>query len=95
MDKMTEFQEKCENALTELLNSMNISFDRKEWVLGNEENFFEGEVRGIKFWIYEDGADIFTQNEKHRLEELDFKSLEELQEFFISTFKRLLASQNP
>jgi hypothetical protein len=93
MTSKTQFQIECENALIELVSSTGHSFSEKSLIIGDEENFIEGNVSGFKFWIYEDGAAIQTKDEGYRLEEEDFDSLEQLQKKFLSIFKRLLTLQ--
>jgi len=94
MSSENKFQIKCEAALVDLIASVGVAFSAKSLILGNEENYIEGKVLGFKFWIYEDGAEIQTESDEYPFEWQDYKSLNELQDDFISTFRRLLTSES-
>lgn len=94
MTSKTQFQKECESVLMELVSSAGHSFSAKSLIIGNEENFIEGNVSGLKFWIYEDGAEIQTKDNDYRLEKEDYDSLEHLQEEFISIIRGHLKNNN-
>ena len=95
MVSKTQFQKNCEHALVQLVRAAGKPFSKKSLIAGNEENYIEGEVSGIQFRIYEDGAQISINKEDHRLEKEDYDSLGQLQEEFLAIFTRHLKKKNP
>jgi hypothetical protein len=94
MATKTQFQKECEHALITLVRASGQRFTEKYLINGDGENFIEGRVSGIKFWIYEDKAQISIKDKDYRLEEGDYESLQQLQEEFLAIFTKLLKKKN-
>jgi hypothetical protein len=90
MSDLNKFQETCESALSDTLKNLGLVIENRKIMEGvifeDEEVWIEGSVKGLRFWIYIDGANV----DGHRLEEADFKTLRQLQDAFISIFEKIL-----
>jgi hypothetical protein len=86
----TPFQKKCLEELKEKLASTGIEVNRLEFIEGKEENFYEGEIDHVKFWIYIDGGYIASDVFERLYEPPDYKSADELILCFIKDLIRTI-----
>lgn len=87
---ITDFQRKCEFALSTILKNKNLGLVNRK-LNGQKEIYIYGEVKDLEIWIYKDGAEIGGMNIDKRFEKDDFKSEDELINAFKSEVESLVS----
>ena len=90
MREKTPFQVKCSRLLIDKIQEFGMSFNLLNFIDGDEESYFLGELGEIKVWIYEDGACIKIKDKTYIFEEPDYKDLDDLIRNLIKKFIEIL-----
>ena len=82
--KCSDFQRMLFEKLESELNDHSIDMDNLK-LNGKNEIYLEGRISkvGLRFWIYEDGAEFTNNDSDYRYERYDFNSLDELASRFL------------
>lgn len=98
MLELNVFQQKCKKRLFEKISALGLAVDqifvketKGKWYAG-KEIYIEASLKGISFWIYEDGTHIKTENVNQSFEVLDYNSDDDLISSFVREMVSLLRS---
>lgn len=87
---LTPFQDECASRLQAALNSANLPIASWEVVAGRTENYIQGASRDLRFFVYQDGADIQGEGVDMRYEAEDYESSDLLMTTFIKDLLQIL-----
>jgi hypothetical protein len=92
MSELNSFQIECEQQLLDILHRSNCKLLNRK-IEGINERFVTGElsVRGLKVFIYIDGAEITGTNVDERFESAAYDSLNALRDSFLKKVSNLLS----
>ena len=94
MSELTPFQEKCGDELRKVLGDLGHEARSWEVVKGREETYVEADLGHIKIWIYEDGACWQGLGRDRVFETVDYDSLDDLQQAFLTEVAAALTQEN-
>jgi hypothetical protein len=95
MDKLTDFQKKCEILLKNQLKTIGKNVDSWAVINGKTETYIEGDIHNLRFWIYEDEAEIKGEKIDQHFEHQDYENDLDLINDFVSSLINLLKGNPP
>ena len=82
MNDLSEFQKQCQKTLSSALASAGFGLQPMK-VSGLKEKYLEVEIRDLKIWIYNDGAEIGGNKADFRFEAIDYNGADDLIGHFV------------
>ncbi len=94
MSTLSHFQSQCSAELVKLINALGYEASRLHVVNGREEAYIEADLGPVKVWIYDDGACWQGFGRDRVFEAIDYDSLADLQQAFLSEVASALSQKS-